>query len=257
MGGEVFAREALEKAAQEGGEKLVQKLASQTIAYGPALLIVAKSSPSRFISTFAELSPAMQKAAAQAITREPDSMARLFSSFGSEALTAAAKHPGVSTQVMEALGAEGVETLGKITTDQAIQLSRLAPQLAKAAEPERRTLMEMIGKAPGKIMDLLEAHPKILASGTLLTAWVASKDKLLGSKTFIGFDANGKPVFAEDQGFLARLATSFKGPLSGIIGIIGVAVAGYAAVRIWATYRVARTKVRLKEAELSRDAKLP
>ncbi|MGA2862945.1 MAG: hypothetical protein ABSF95_00490 [Verrucomicrobiota bacterium] len=254
LGGETLAREALEKAAQEGGEKLAQRLATLTLEHGAALLKVAKQSPSKFVSAFDELTPAMQKAAAQAITREPDLMARLFLKVGKEALTAAAKHPGVGTQVVEVLGREGAEVLSKVTTDEAIQLSRLAPKIAKVAEPERRALMELIGKAPGKIMDLLEQHPHVLRNGTALAAFLASKDQLLdlllgGKKVGIGPD--GKPIILKDGGFIARIVGLFRAPLAGMLGIVGIAIAGWATIKLWATYRVSRAKVKAAEKRIS------
>jgi hypothetical protein len=252
LGGETLAREALEKAAQEGGEKLAQRLANLALEHGAALLKVAKQSPSKFVSAFDELTPAMQKAAAQAITREPDLMARLFSNVGKEALAAAARHPGVGTQVVEALGRQGAEVLTKVTTDEAIQLSRLAPEIAKVAEPERRTLMGLIEKAPGQVMDLLEKHPRVLRNGAVLAGFLASRDQLLdllfrGKKVGIGPD--GKPFI--EGGFIWRLFSLFGAPLTAVVGILAIAIGAWAAIKLWATYRVSRAKVTAAEKGVS------
>ncbi|MEI6394529.1 MAG: hypothetical protein WCT12_25910 [Verrucomicrobiota bacterium] len=258
MGGDVFAREALEKAAQEGGEKLAQKLVSQTIEYGPALLKVSKSSPSQFISAFEELTPAMQKAAAQAMTREPDLMAQLFSNVGRDALTAAGKHPGVGTKVMETLGREGAETLGKITTDQAIQLSRLAPQLAKVAEPERRTLMEMIGKAPGKTLDLLEMNPKVMLTGAGVGLLIANREQIFGGAE-IATDKDGVVRIVKKPGFIERMwgqtTETFSAPLGALIWIAASIVLGWGAIKLWAVFRIEQSKVRINAAHLAQEDK--
>lgn len=250
LGGETLAREALEKAAQEGGENLAQRLATLTVEHGAALLKVAKPSPSKFVSAFEELNPAMQKAAAHAITREPDLMARLFSTVGREALTAAGKHPGVGTQVMEALGREGAETLNRVTTDQAIQLARLAPQIAKVPEPDRQALLNLIAKAPGRILDLLEKHPIVLASSVALAGFLAAKEQLLG-KDEIAIGKDGKPVVVRKPGLFGTLTHEFRWPLSGIIGMLGLAIAAWAAIKLWATYRVSRAKVIAAEKNAS------
>jgi len=247
LGGETLAREALEKAAQEGGEKLVQKLAAQTLEHGAALLKVAKQSPLKFVSAFDELTPAMQKAAAQAITREPDLMARLFSNVGKEALIAAARHPGVGTQVMDVLGREGAEALCKISTDQAIQLSKLAPKIAQVAEPQRRTLMEMIEKAPEKIMDLLEKHPKVMLTGAGVASFIAAKDQIIGPEPVdIENDENGKIKVVGKPGFIERIVQQImeplKTPLSGLIWIGGVIMLAWGCIKLWAVVRREKEK---------------
>jgi len=257
LGGEALAREALEKAAQEGGEKLAQKLAAQALEHGPALLKVAKSSPSTFVAAFDELTPAMRKAAAQAMTREPDLMARLFSKVGTEALTAAAKHPGVGTKVMEELGSEGAKTLGKLaTTDEAIQLSRLAPELAKVAEPERRTLMEMIGKAPEKIMDLLEKHPKVMLTGAGVASFIAAKEQILGGAEIVT-NENGIVSVVAKPGFIDRMwrqtTGTFETPLTGLISIAGLIMLVWGGIKLWVLVRLERAKVRIKEAQMVQE----
>ena len=251
MGGEVFVRETLEKALQEGGQKLAQKLTKQTIEYGPALLKVAKSSPTKFVSAFDELTPVMKNAAAQAMTREPELMSSLFSSIGKQALTAAARHPGVGTQVMEVLGREGAETLSKLTTDQAIQLGKLAPKLAKVAEPERRTVLEMIGKAPGKIMDLLEKHPMVMLTGAGVASFIAAKQEILGGAEIVT-DKDGIVRVVKKPGFIERLceqtATEFKMPLVALICIVALIMLGWGSIKLWAVLRIERSKVRANEA---------
>jgi len=258
LGGETLAREALEKAAQEGGEKLAQRLADLALEHGAALLKVAKQSPSKFVSAFDELSPAMQTAAAEAITREPDLMARLFSSVGKEALAAAARHPGVGTQVVEVLGREGAEALGKVTTDQAIQLGRLAPRIAGAAEPQRRTLLEMNEKAPERIMDLLEKHPKVLLTAAGVASFIAAKEQILGGAEIIT-DPNGVVRVVEKPGFIQRMwrqtTETFKTPLSGLVGIAGLIALAWGGIKLWAAIRLANAKVRIKEAQMSQEAR--
>jgi hypothetical protein len=258
LGGETLAREALEKAAQEGGEKLAQRLANLALEHGAAVLKVAKQSPSKFVSAFDELTPAMQTAAAQAITREPELMARLFSNVGKEALAAAARHPGVGTQVVEVLGREGAEALGKVTTDQAIQLGRLAPKIAGAAEPQRRTLLEMIEQAPERIMDLLEKHPRVLLTGAGVASFIAAKDQILGGAEIIT-DPKGVVRVVEKPGLIPRMwrqtTETFNTPLSGLVCIAGLLALAWGGVKLWAAIRLAKAKVRLKEAQMSREAR--
>ena len=254
IGGEAFAREALEQAAKEGGESLARKLAAQTIEHGPAFLKVAKSSPREFLAAFDELGPVLQKGATQAITREPDLMASLFLKFGKDALTAAAAHPGVGTRVVESLGRPGAELLSKVSEDQAIQLSRLSSQLAKVPEAEKQTLMDAISEAPGKVLDFLEKHPKVMLTGAGVASFVAAKKELLGGAEVI-VDKDGVAHVVAKPGFLERTwqqtTNTFHAPLAGIILIVGLVILAWAAIKLWGIYRIERVRVQITESQLA------
>ena len=252
LGGETLARETLEKAVQEGGEQLVQRMTTQVIAYGPALLKVGQSSPSRFVSAFEELTPAMRSATAQAMTREPELMGTLFSDLGKDALTAAAQHPGVGTQVMSVLGKDGAEALGKIATDDAIQLCRVAPKLADVTEPERRALLQIISESPGKTMKLLEDHPTVFKTAAALTAFIALKREIIGDEE-IAVDTNGMAHVIRKRGVIPSLVKTFYLPLSTIVYACAAIVIGWGGIKLWAITRVERVRVALKEAQLGRD----
>ena len=258
MGGEVVAREALEKAAQEGGEKMAQRLVSCAIENGPALLKVAKSSPSKFLATFEELSPAMQKAAGQAMVREPELMAKLFANLGQDVITVAARHPGVGTQAMEVLGPEGAKTLTKLTTDDAIQLTKLAPKLSKIADSERRSLLEMIGEAPGKVMGFLEKHPKVLYTTAGVVSFIAVKEQLFGNVELVT-DENGVVQSVEQRGFFERAVSAamdkFRLPLTGLFLIVGIILLGWGGIKLWGTYKIEQAKIRIKRSQLTREAR--
>lgn len=257
IGGEAFAREALEQAAKEGGASLARKLAAQTIEYGPAFLKVAKSSPSKFLAAFDELSPVLQKGAAQAINREPDLMASLFSKFGKDALTAAAAHPGVGTRVVESLGRPGAELLSKVSEDEAIQLSRLSSQLAKSPEAQRPTLMDAISEAPRKVLDFLENHPNVMLTAAGVTSFIAAKKELLGGAEVI-VDKNGVVTVVAKPGFFERISqqftNTFHAPLAGIILIVGLVILAWAAIKLWSVFRVEKAKVQIAESRLANKA---
>lgn len=256
LGGESLARETLEAAVKEGGEALAQKLSARTIEYGPALLRVAKPSPAKFLSAFDELSPAVQRSVAQAMAREPELMANLFFKLGKESLVSAAKHPGVGTKVMDALGSEGAEALGKMSTDQAIQLGRITPQLARLPDPKRRGLLEMIGKAPGRTLELLERNPNVLRTGALVGLFLANQERILGGAEVIT-DANGNVSVVEKPGFVERLwkQTAQTTPISVLFWVMGLILCGWGAVKIWGAYRVEKAKVRHQERHLEQARK--
>ena len=136
--------------------------------------------------------------------------------------------------------------MSRVTTDQAVQLARLAPQIAKVPEPDRQRLMELIARAPGRVLDLLETHPKVLATSAALAGFLAAKDQLLGTDE-IEIGPDGKPRVARKPGLVGTLTREFHRPLSGIVGLVGLAIAVWAAIKLWATYRVSRAKVTAAE----------
>jgi len=199
----------------------------------------------------------MRAAAAQAISREPELMARLFSSVGKDALEAAAKYPGVGTKIVDVLGQEGAQSLGQMTTaDQAIQLSRLAPQIANVAEPERQKLMQIIGESPGRILDLLENHPKVLLTTAGVASFIAAKEQLLGGYE-IRTDKDGNPIGVYKPGFIQRMwgqtIETFKAPLAGLILIAGLIMLTWGGIKLWAVVRLEKAKVRIKEAQMPQE----
>ncbi len=254
VGGEAAVKEVLEKAAREGGEELAQKLARYTTEYGAAVVQGARGSPAKFVSAFEGLSPTVRQGALQAIRREPELMSGLVSDFGRDALVVGARHPGVGPQLLRKLGPEGTGLLKDLSTDQAIQLGRLSPDIARASSLQRAQLLELIRRAPGRVLDILERHPKILATGAALGAFLAVKDKILGGSEVV-LDANGKPVVVSKPGFVERVVKVFQRPLTGIMLVLGAFLAGWAVIRLWAAYRISR--LRIAAAEKAADAERP
>jgi hypothetical protein len=50
-------------------------------------------------------------------------------------------------------------------------------------------------------------------------------------------------------------ADKFSAPLGAIIWIAGLILLGWGGVKLWGAFRVEKTKVRIKEAQLAREAK--
>jgi hypothetical protein len=240
IGGERAAEELLERAAKEGGQELAEKLAREATEHGVVILRGAKESPARFVKAFEELAPNMRAGALQAVSREPELMSGLVSQFGREALEIGAKHPGVGSSLMKTFGREGVEVVQKLSRDEAIQMARLSKEIAAVPAVQRSQLFELLAKAPGKVTDLLEKNPKVLMTAAGLTAFLASKDQILGPKPVI-VDPDG--TIHPAPGLVEKVLEKFKQPLSAVIGVMGVAIAGLAGIKLWATYRISRIKV--------------
>ncbi len=254
IGGERAAEELLERAAKEGGHQLAEKLAREATEHGAVILRGAKESPARFVKAFEELAPNLRAGALQAVSREPELMSGLVSQFGREALEIGAKHPGVGASLMKTFGREGVEVVQKLSRDEAIQMARLSSRLASVPAPQRSQLFKTLAKAPGKVIDLLEKNPKVLMTAAGLTAFLASKDQILGSKpVIVDPDGTVRPA----PGLAEKIAEMFKKPFSAVIGVIGAAIAGLAAIKLWASYRISRVKVILAERQARAESRTP
>ena len=242
IGGEKAVKEVVEKAAREGGEELAEKLGRYASEYGVAFLRGAELSPKTFISAFEELAPGMRIAAIQAIRREPELIPVLVERFGVDALEVAVKHPGVGTKLLSELGEEGAAVAKNLTTDEAIQLSKVAGNIAKLPSSERSQLLEVITRSPEKVLDLLERHPKVLTSGTLLAAFLASKDQALGrDEVTIGPDGRITRVFK--SGLVERLLKEHSGGFGWLVGVLGLVLVCWATIRLWGIYCITKLKV--------------
>lgn len=242
LGGEKAVQETLETAYREGGDTLVQQLAKQADAYGPAFLEGAKVSPSRFVQAFDALPEGVRAGALQAVRREPDTMAALVARHGEAALSAAAKHPGVATDIVSTLGDDGIRTLAKLNTDQAIRLARLTPDLARLPDPQRKQWLELIFAVPEKILDLLENHPKVLGSATALGVIEMVKDQILGdSEIRVGPD--GQSILVEKPGLIDRGIRQFRPEIAIVLLAAGACLVAWASVHIWRSYALSRIAI--------------
>lgn len=250
IGGEKTVKEAVEKAVREGGGELAEKLERYSAEYGIAFLRAARRSPKTFIEAFEKLPQGIRDAAIQAVRREPELMAELVEQVGADALEVAAKHPGVGGQIVKDLGPEGAVIAKNLTTDCAVQLRKISGKIAKLPGSERSEILELVKRTPEKVLDLLEKHPNVLktgaTTGAALTAFLASKDRLFGGYK-VTVSPDGSIVRDYEPGLLERILTipleTFHAPLALLIGLLGLAIAVWAAIKLWAAYRISKFKV--------------
>jgi hypothetical protein len=225
MGGEVAVREVLEQAQREGGEQLVKTLSEQAGKYGIIAVQAAKGSPKVVIEAVEKLPKDLAEQGLRAISHEPVAMQKLISETGQEALEAAARHPGVGSQIAKTLGKEGAETAAKLGDDAALALARNADAIAALPAAERTSLLAALRTSTAKVMAFLEKHPKALLTAAAVTAFIAGKDEILG--------INGQP------GTLERL---IKEPLR-LTGMVVAALIGlWGLIKLSFAYRSMRKK---------------
>ena len=240
LGGEKAVKELLEKAAREGGEEVAEKLAGQAVKYGPEVLMGAKVAPAKFVRAFDNLAKELKTPALQAIRREMDRLPAMVAEFGDDALLVAARHPGVGTTVLQKLGTDAAPALRSMATDDAIRLARFGDGIAKVPAGQKRELLDLIAKAPGKVLDALERAPKTLVTASFLTGFLASKDQLLGkSEIILGPDGkpvlgpDGKPMVVNKPGLPERILAPFTRPITAILYIVGLGVLALLLARSW------------------------
>jgi hypothetical protein len=251
MGGEAAVRELLNRAAREGGEELVERVAQYGAKYGPSALKAVERSPSRMIQALDRVSPDLIEPAIRAAAREPGMTARLVGAYGKDALELAAKHPGVGARLAEKLGANGIRIGKNLTTDQATTLARYADDIAVLPLDKRSQLLDAMMKAPTRVLDFLEQHPKILLTSGGVAAIIATTDNLFGGAGLSPKHETPPP------GLVERVVFGMGHRLAGPVGIIAaILVAGIlcrVAIGVRSAWQLKALQLQLEEARVAAE----
>ncbi len=225
LGGTLAVREVLEQAEREGGEQLVKELTEQAGKYGIIAVQAAKGAPKVVVEAVAKLPKDLAENGLRAITREPAAMQKLIAETGQEALEAAARHPGVGSQIAKTLGKEGAETAAKLGDDAAVALARHADAIAALPAVQRTSFLAALRTNTAKALTFLEKHPKALLTAAAVTAFLVSKDELIG--------LNGQP------GMIERLT---KEPIRLVGYVLAGLIALWGTMKLTFAYRALRKK---------------
>ena len=235
FGGDAAVRQLFERAVQEGGEATARQLAKYAEEYGVAALRAAEFAPGRMVPALNSVGGELVRPAIYAAAREPAVITKLVTDFGDDALRLAARHPGVGPKIATTLGREGIETGLKLPTNEAVRFARYADDIAASPVPRatKNKLLDAMAKAPKRILDEIEKHPKVLmtAAGcaTLIMLAHDQKGDLFGSP--------GDESTPPRPGFIERLFKvgfeAFKAPISVVMVIVGIGLAGWFGAKIW------------------------
>ncbi len=177
------------KASKEGGEAVVDQVAEIATKYGPTAIQGLDNAPvlKPVISALDEL-PAEQ--AGKALTRlaagaEGRELAEAVTRYGSGAIRAELKHPGVGVRFATQLGDEGIVLAEKLTTDQAIAIGRHVDDIARLPQSQRSTLLTMISEQSDRfanfVGDFVMKNPgKTLFTAATTGVVLANRDAILG-----------------------------------------------------------------------------
>jgi hypothetical protein len=247
MGGRQAVQDVLEQSAREGGEQLVRKVTQYGLDEGPAALRAIGRSPAKMVEALDGLSPELRSSAISAVARDPQVILPLVRQYGAPALEIAARHPGVGEQVVEKLGQDGIRLGKQLTTDQSIVLARHADEIAELAPAQRSTVVQQIIKSPGKVLDYLETHPKVLRTAAGVGIVLAIKDQLIGDGGASRILGDGRIVSTPGHpGLIERILPAslafLSTPIAIISWIVGVGVAGWLTLQLWSIWRLNRLR---------------
>jgi hypothetical protein len=251
MGGEAAVRQVLDRAMDEGGEELVERVTQYGTCYGPSALKAVEQSPLEMVQSLDGVSPDLVEPAIRAAARDPEGMVRLVAAYGKDALALEAKHPGVGAQLAQKLGVDGIAIGQKLTTDQAVTLTRYADDIAALPKGERSQLLDVMAKAPTRILDYLETHPKVLLTAGGVATVVAVKDNVFGGT---GPSANGKsPPAGWIERFIFGVANRFVHPVMIVVAILVGGVFCYVAIQLRSVWKLNAARLRRVERRRSRS----
>lgn len=223
LGGETAVREVLEKAARQGGDELVGQVVALGKSGGARALKVLDADPALMAKALRGLPEGKLADSVIEAARNPELMARLVRTHGDEALTAAARHPGIGGEVIETFGASGLKATRELGTDQVIVLAKTKGfrELPAAAQ---RKFLGLLDQNPRAVTNLL----KLAAGGTAIVLTVDFVNKLEAE------------MFGEG-GRLVRPMITYSWVIGGLIVAV---LAGYAAIKLWGVWRVTRRTAR-------------
>ncbi len=220
------------------------------------------------ISAIDEL-PAEQ--AGKALTRlaagaEGRELAEAVTRYGSGAIRAELKHPGVGVRFATQLGDEGIVLAEKLTTDQAIAIGRHVDDIARLPQSQRSTLLTMISEQSDRfanfVGDFVMKNPgKTLFTAATTGVVLANRDAILGGDEIV-FDAEGNPIVVSKSGLIeragARATTEvservISPVVSMMVPLIAGVVALYAAIKLYGVWRRQQQQLNFKLASSSRS----
>jgi hypothetical protein len=202
IGGEKAVQEVLEKAAKEGGDELVGQVVSLSKRGGPRTLQALGPDPALMTKALRGLPEGQLADSVIETARNPALMAKLVRSHGDEAIVAAARHPGIGTQVIDEFGEAGLKATRELGTDQVIVLAKTKGfrDLPAAAQQKFVGLLDRDPRAVTNLIKLARAGTVIVLTADFvnkLEAEILGKGgRLTKAMVFYGWVTGGVLVAA-------------------------------------------------------------
>lgn len=234
---EYMARKLGREVAEEGVERLGQRMTTLAAKHGDDLVVTAfrKAGPQagRLATAAGEgadgvvlrLLSRHGTEGAAALSR-PGAM-KLLTRFGDDGAEALLRHGKVGQEVIETFGESGVKALTKVTEQNGRRLAMLAKD--GTLKPE---LLDVVRTWGDSACDFIWANKKALVVGATLTTFVASPEIFLNGTaqlTAIMADAVVRPVAEIPKVVLAEAV----GSVTGLLGFITLTVISLGLWLLW------------------------
>lgn len=241
VGGEHAVKALSTRLVQEGGEPAVEAAATLVRRHGADALEALMRAPSvlKLQRALGELPEDMVGKAVRALTRGEDgrALAQSVERMGAQALRLEVQHPGVGGVIARELGAEGIEVASRLTTTQAIVLSRYAIEIAALPATQKQQFLKLLQRRAAEVFAFFERHPKVLFTSATVTVILAEADRVLGGSE-VSSDEAGRPHVITRPGFVERLLTSLFGTPILLLSIAAaMGIAGWCGVRLYFCFR--------------------
>ena len=158
----------VEKAAKEGGEEIVEKVVRYGGEYGESALRAIRRSPAAITRCLDDVGAHQIKRAINTLNRKPALFTGIVEKYGAKALETEMRHPGLGGELVAVFGDDAIKASRNLTTDQMIRFARHSDEVAQLGKKQSHALLQMLAKTPGKVLDALESHPKVLKALTVL-----------------------------------------------------------------------------------------
>ena len=259
MGGKAAVTEVLQKASDEGGDALVKRATRYTLEDGPIALRVIGNSPAKMVDALDGLAPELRTAAMDAVQRDPTTLTAIVRQYGSGALEAAARQPGIGEKLVATLGSDGISLSRQLGTDDAILLARHADEIEQLAPVQRTAVLRKIADSPRRILDFLESHPKILLTTAGVAPVIGTKDDLLGDRGSSVVRNDGTVITTPPHpGLLERLYRPTIALVEQPVAWIGEVAAGglavWIAIHLYGKWRIRRLRYLAEKNQIEAHA---
>lgn len=253
-GGQEITERLASKATKEGGEATVEQVATLAGKYGPDAIRGLDNAPTLrpVLNAIDELpegqvGPALARLGAG---EQGKVLADTVTRYGTGAMRAELKHPGVGVRFASSLGDDGIAIAEKLTTDQAIAISRHVDDIAKLPVQERNALVKTMSEQSDRfatfVGDFVKQNPgKTLFSVAGTTLFLANKDAIMGGDEIV-FDKDGNPIVLSKQGLVERAAARTTTEVSNrlvspvvnvFVPLAALIVATFSGIKLYGVWR--------------------
>lgn len=260
-GGEVGVRRVVERALREGGDEASAGLTRLTAEHGVDAMRAADNAVNipGFIKAVDELPQDMAGPALRRLSgSQGRTLADMVERYGSSALRAEVKHPGIGVRAMQNLGEEGADLVAKMNNHQAVTVGRHLNDIGRLPADQKRGILKLLHQDLERMVVFLgrfiENNPeKVLFTASATTVVLAKSDELLGGAE-IAYDSEGKPHVVAKPGTIDRLTQPMLDTfLPSIAVVLVLALFMSLGIRIWFYYR-RRKKEHEQWLQTQRDA---